>query len=67
MFVIKNIEVHENMSTVVFNENKTYFSTHMEDTRPGFTCLSLEYTSDESILQKCFNVSGNLYLSNVLF
>lgn len=67
MTVLKDIEVHENMPSAFLDKSKTYFSVNMEDTKPGFTCLSLDYTDNADILQKCETIDGKLFLSSQLF
>ncbi|CAC5426156.1 unnamed protein product [Mytilus coruscus] len=67
MYVCKAIEVHENMSSVVKDNYKTYCSINMEDTKPGFTYLSFEFTNAKDVLPICVDVRGKLCLSNVIF
>lgn len=67
MYVCKQIEIHENMSSVVKNNNKIHCSINMEDTSPGFTYLSFEFTNAKDVLPICVDVGGKLCLSNVMF
>lgn len=67
MFVLKYVEVHETMLSVVKDEKKTYFTIYDEDTEAGFTSLALMYTKSARERSMCLNDKGKLLLSNVLF
>ncbi|CAC5426157.1 unnamed protein product [Mytilus coruscus] len=67
MHVLKEIKVYETMSSVVKENDKTYFSMNMEETKPGFTSLLLEYTHAVDVLPMCTDVRGRIFLSNVKF
>ncbi|CAC5356420.1 unnamed protein product [Mytilus coruscus] len=67
MLVLNYMEVHEDISSVVYNDHKIYFSMNTEDTKPGYTYLSLVYTNYLNILQTCLDIRGKLFISNVLF
>ncbi|XP_052078289.1 uncharacterized protein LOC127716216 [Mytilus californianus] len=64
MFVLKDIEVHDNRTPIVFSRSKTNFTMMTEGTKPGFVMLQLIGSPHPLFCKKCR--MGN-YLSNVLF
>ncbi|XP_076072110.1 uncharacterized protein LOC143043817 [Mytilus galloprovincialis] len=66
MRVLKQIDISEdtNMSVCVHN---IHLTMEMEDTQPGFTKLRLLHTSDQSILEFCYDIGNDFYFSNLSF
>ncbi|XP_071127411.1 uncharacterized protein [Mytilus edulis] len=67
MFVLKYIEVHDNITSIAFNPKTTYFSLMTEDTKPCYAMLRLKSSPCPIVRQLCGNVRGDAYLSNELF
>ncbi|CAC5414199.1 unnamed protein product [Mytilus coruscus] len=67
MFVLKRIEVNENITSHFFNPKKTYFSLKTEDTKPGFAMLCLISSPSHQMLDSCETYRMDNYLSNALF
>lgn len=67
MQVLNYMEVHEDILPVVYDKHKIHFSMNTEDTKPGYTYLSLVYTNYPNILQTCLDIRGKQFISNVLF
>ncbi|XP_063416272.1 uncharacterized protein LOC134697916 [Mytilus trossulus] len=64
MFVLKDIEVHDSRTPIVFSRSKTNFSMMTEGTKPGFVMLQLIGSPHPLFCKKC---RMDNYLSNVLF
>ncbi|XP_052078030.1 uncharacterized protein LOC127715968 [Mytilus californianus] len=67
MFVIKPIEVHDNITSIVFNSKTTYFSLMTEDTKPGYVMLRLTSSPHAYVRKSCEQFRSKSYLSNILF
>ncbi|VDI33852.1 Hypothetical predicted protein [Mytilus galloprovincialis] len=67
MFVLKRIEVHEKIKSILFNPTKTYFTLMTKDTKPGFAMLRLISSQSHRMLEYCETFRKDNYLSNALF
>ncbi|CAC5425473.1 unnamed protein product [Mytilus coruscus] len=64
MFVLKDVEVHNSRTPIVFSRSKTNFSMMTEGSKPGFPMLQLNGSPHPLFCKQC---RMDNYLSNVLF
>ncbi|XP_076070612.1 uncharacterized protein LOC143042237 [Mytilus galloprovincialis] len=67
MHVMKFIEVHDNITSNIFNPDTTYFSLVTEDTKPGYVMLRLTSSPHPFVQKMCEKFRGDIFLSNALF
>ncbi|CAG2232417.1 unnamed protein product [Mytilus edulis] len=66
MFVQRNIEVYDVKPRL--NPNISYLFMNTDyDVKPGFTQLTLEYSNNQTIFDKCVQFGDTLYLSSTLW
>ena len=66
MFVLKDVNVYENINSGRFNSAETCVVMEMEDTKLGFSRLRLIHCNNNIILEMCKQFGNDLYLSSQL-
>ncbi|CAC5366528.1 unnamed protein product [Mytilus coruscus] len=65
MFVKRDIEVYD--VNPCLNQHTSYVLMDTDDVKPGFSLLRLEYSSNQTLFDKCVQFEGKLYLSSSLW
>jgi tetratricopeptide (TPR) repeat protein len=66
MFVLKDINVYEDINSARLNSAETCVAMEMDDTKLGFSRLRLIHCNNIGILKICKQVGNDLYLSSQL-
>lgn len=67
MWVLKLIEVHDSLTSIVFNSKSTYLSMITEHTKPGYVMLRLLRSPTAPVHNSCEQFRGDNYFSSTLF
>ncbi|CAG2197107.1 unnamed protein product [Mytilus edulis] len=67
MYVIKSVEVHDNITSIVFNSTTSYFTVFTEDTKLGYVMLRLISSPLAIMREICEQFREDNYLSSTLF
>ncbi|XP_052078031.1 uncharacterized protein LOC127715970 [Mytilus californianus] len=67
MFVMKYVEVHDDITSIVFDSTKTHVSLLTEDSKLGYVMLRLISSRHAFVRKICEQFRGDNYLSNTLF
>jgi tetratricopeptide (TPR) repeat protein len=66
MFVVKDVNVYEDINSARLNSAETCVVMEMEDTKLGFSRLRLIHCNNNSLLEMCKQFGNDLYLSSQL-